>query len=217
MDITWLGHAAFLVRSGSSTLLMDPFPQALGVRIPPDLARAAVVTSSHGHPYHSAWDELSDKPVVLSGPGEYEVGGFTIRGLRTPLGSGGSQEKTWNTIFVVEAEGLAVCHLGGLDSPNEARKMEALSSPQVLLVPVGGHGALSPAGAAELVNAIEPRIAVPMRYAHPGSKAELEPLAGFLDELGIKQPEAQGNLTVTKASLPAETRVVVLQPAATLL
>jgi hypothetical protein len=45
----------------------------------------------------------------------------------------------------------------------------------------------------------------------------MEPLSRFMQALGIKQPEAQARLTVTKTSLPGEMQVAVLQPAATLL
>ena len=218
MDITWLGHAAFLLRSGGSTLLMDPFPETLGVRVPPTLARAGVVTVSNDDPYHSAADVASESPTVLTGPGEYEVSGLRIKGLRTRLNADPPPEGGgWNTVFVVEVEGISVCHLGALASPLTARQVEDLSSPQVLLLPVGGHGALSPSDAAEVVNTIEPRIAVPMMYAHSGNRLELEPLSRFMRELGIKQPASQNRLTITRASLPSETQVVPLDPAATLL
>jgi L-ascorbate metabolism protein UlaG (beta-lactamase superfamily) len=218
MDITWIGHAAFLLRSGTSALLMDPFSETLGLRIPPPLAQASLVTVSNDQPHHSASDVAQAGSTVLSDPGEYELAGLRIKGLRTQINSSTSSETpAWNTIFIVEVEGLVICHLGGLGSPLSARQVENLSSPHVLLLPVGGHGVLSPAAAAELVNTLEPRIAVPMTYAHPGNNVELEPLSRFIEELGIKAPEAQGRLTVTKSNLPAETQVAVLQPAATLL
>ncbi len=120
-------------------------------------------------------------------------------------------------MFSVEAEGLTLAHLGGLRSPLSTRQVEELSSRRVLLVPVGGHGALSPTEAVELVNTIEPRIAVPMMFAHPGNKLELEPLTRFMQELGTKEPDPLPKLSVTRSSLPTEMQVVVLQPAGTLL
>ena len=46
MEITWIGHAAFRVRSGGKTLIMDPFPPELGLRIAPQQAEADLVTQS---------------------------------------------------------------------------------------------------------------------------------------------------------------------------
>ena len=217
MEITWLGHAGFQLRSGNSALLMDPFPPSLGLRIPDALIRASVVTMSNSDPNHSAVDLVPGDPKVVKGPGEYEVSNLQIKGLRTQLAPSHPESGEWNTVFVLEMEGISVCHLGRLAAPLSTRQVEELASPQVLLLPVGGHGVLSPGEAAELANAMEPRIVAPMMYAHAGNKTTLEPLARFMQELGTKQPETQPRLSVTKTSLPGEMQVAVLQPAATLL
>ena len=220
MDITWLGHAAFLLRSGNASLLMDPFPESLGLRIPPQLAKSAVVTVSNAQPDHSAIEAVTGEPTVLTDPGEYEVAGLHIKGIRTrldALGAASGDPPTWNTTFLIEMEGLVVCHLGSLATLLSTRQVEELSSPQVLLVPAGGHGALSPTDAAELVNIMEPRIVVPMRYAHPSNKRELEPLSRFIQELGAIEPATENRLSITRSSLPGEMQVAVLQPAGTLL
>ena len=69
----------------------------------------------------------------------------------------------------------------------------------------------------ELVSSISPRIVVPMLFAHPGNKASLRELKPFLAELGEKAPEAVSRLTVTRATLPEETKLSLLQPAASTL
>ena len=217
MEITWLGHAAFHLRSGNSALLMDPFPPDLGLRISSSFTRASVVTVSNSDPNHSAVDTVSDEAKVLKGPGEYEVANLQIKGLRTRLNPLQSEVAAWNTVFVLEMEGVSICHLGRLAAPLSTKQVEELESPQVLLLPVGGHGLLSPTDAAELANAIEPRIVVPMLYAHAGNNVELEPLSRFMQELGIKQPEEQPRLSVTRTSLPGEMEVAVLQPTGTLI
>jgi hypothetical protein len=53
-----------------------------------------------------------------------------------------------------------------------------------------------------------------MHYQTPGVEAELDGLAPFLKELGVKAQEPQSRLTVTKANLPDELQVVVLHAAA---
>ena len=115
MEITWVGHATFLLRS-KAALLMDPFPEALGLHIPPALAQAAVVTVSNADPSHSATDTLPGTPTILTEPGEYDLSGLHLKGLRTRLGpsDGDGDVPVWNTVFLVETEGLSVAHLGGL-------------------------------------------------------------------------------------------------------
>ena len=219
MDISWVGHACFSVRTGNTSILLDPFPASLGIRIPPNVTTPSVVTVSSAQENHSSLQEIDGKPTILSGPGEYEVSGLHIKGLRTSLVPFGveSEPEAWNTIFVIEAEGLTICHLGSLNGPLTARQIEELSAPHILFVPIGGHGSLTAAGATELVNTVEPKIFIPMIYSQPGTKLDLEPLSTFTTALALKQPEPQPRLQITKANLPVEPEIAVLSPSATLI
>ena len=69
------------------------------------------------------------------------------------------------------------------------------------------------AQAAEVVRQLEPRYVVPMHYAIPGLKLELDPLDRFLKEMGVTASEPQPKLSVQKSSVTEyETKVVVLEP-----
>ncbi|MCH8848658.1 MAG: MBL fold metallo-hydrolase [Chloroflexi bacterium] len=224
MELTWLGHAAFRVRTGNTTVIMDPFGPGLGLSIPPAQTQADVVTLSSDAAHHAAVSIVTgDKPaVVFSDPGEYEAAGIQLRGIRTTRGDGAGDDDdeaedrppAWNTVFVVEAEGIVLCHLGDPERQLSDRQIEELGSPHVLLLPVGSPTGLSADAAVELVSSISPRIIVPMLFAHPGNKAGLRELKPFLAELGEKAPEAVSRLTVTRATLPEETKLSLLQPAA---
>lgn len=210
MDITWLGHSCFRVRGVGATLLTDPFPPGIGLKVSP--AHANVVTISSAHPNHSCLQWVEGTPRVLTGPGEYEVARLYARGMGIPVTADGGA--AWNTVFFVEMEGLVLCHLGDLAQPLSGSQVKGLVAPDVLFVPAGGRCTLTPAQAAEMVNRMSPKVVVPMHYALPGLQVELDPLAVFLREMGLKEAEAQPRLTVTRATLPAGTRVVVLRPLA---
>ena len=185
MEITWLGHSSFRLRSGNTTLLTDPFPQSYGFTMPTSLTEAKVVTQSNTHPNHAYMSEVRGTPTILDGPGEYEANGLYIKGIRTALAQPpeeGEQGSQWNTIFSVEIEGMVVCHLGDIGTPLPSRQ-------------------------------IDPRIVIPMHYSIPGAKVDLDGLAPFLKELGVKAPDAQTRLSVTRSNLPDELQVVILQAA----
>lgn len=215
MDAVWLGHAAFRVRMGNTTVVMDPFPPSVGLRWPHGLASARVVTLSGPDTAPAAISPVPGGPaiVILRAPGEFEIDGIAIRATRTsgPPGPGGAP--AWNTAFVFKAEGLTLCHLGNPDKPPTGRQAEAFSPCDVLLLAVGSPNGLKASDAAEFVNNMAPRIVVPMLYAHEGERMLLRPLTPFLHELGIAAPAPQQRLTVTRATLPAGTQVVVLSPA----
>jgi L-ascorbate metabolism protein UlaG (beta-lactamase superfamily) len=82
----------------------------------------------------------------------------------------------------------------------------------VLLVPVGGTTAMNAALAAEVVRQLEPRYVVPMHFAIPGLKLQLDPIDRFLKEMGVASSEPQPKLSVQKSSgAEYESKVVVLE------
>lgn len=208
MDITWLGHSCFRVRGNGGVVLTDPFPLDIGLKV--STVHADVVTVSNRHPNHSATELVDGSPQVLNGPGEYEVNGFYVKGVGTPLML--DDCATWNTLFLVEIDGMMVCHLGDLAQPLTARQVEAVGAPDVLLVPVGGKCTITPTQAAEIVNRMAPQIVIPMHYDLPGLRVELEPLTGFLREMGLKDVSTQPKFSATRTTLPSDVRVVVLEP-----
>ena len=217
MEITWLGHAAFRIRAGGSALLMDPFPPELGLRIPPAQGKADVVSESSSERFHSAADAATGGRVVIDAPGEYEAAGMRFRGIRTTRRTPEGEPQRWNTIFVGEAEGITFCHLGNPDRLLTNHEINDLGAPHILMVPAGSDTGISAADAVEIVNSVEPKIVVPMLYAHSGNRSLLRVLDHFLHELGGAAPSTQARLSVTRSNLPDETQLVVLEPAGTLL
>ena len=115
-----------------------------------------------------------------------------------------------NTLYVFDYDGIKVAHLGDLKRVPSQTEVEALGEVNVALVPVGGGGGLNAAKAAEVISLLEPNIVVPMHYATPDSKLELDSLDKFLKEMGLGKSEAEDSLKVTRSVLPQETHVVVL-------
>lgn len=205
------------IRFGGAAIIMDPFPTDIGLKLPPQQAQADVLTISSGESSGSAIDAITGPRVTFDGPGEYEAAGMHLRGIRTAARTPEGEAQRWNTMFVGEAEGLVFCHLGNPDKLLTNREIDDLGSPHLLMVPVGSDTGISAADAVEIVNTIEPKVVLPVLYAHGGNKAQLRDLKPFLTELGVREPEAQARLTVNRTNLPDETQVVILQPVATLL
>src|SRR5207249_11579417 len=73
---------------------------------------------------------------------------------------------------------------------------------------------MTAAQAAEVVRQVEPRVVVPMHFAIPGLKIELEPVDRFLKEMGLPAAEPQPKLSIQAASGEGDTKLVVLEPRA---
>jgi L-ascorbate metabolism protein UlaG (beta-lactamase superfamily) len=174
--------------------------------------RADIVTISHEHPGHSFGAGVKGEPRVLSGPGEYEIKGIFVTGIPTAHDKRGGKDRGRNTVYVIEMDGLTICHLGDLGHVPSQTQAEALGNVNVLLLPVGGVTTIGGTEAAEVVSLLEPQIVIPMHFMLPELSFKLDSPAKFFKQLGTTPPKPLPSLKVTRDSLPSETLVVMLEP-----
>ena len=209
MEITWYGHSCFrLTERNYATVVTDPFDHK-SVGYDALKLKADIVTVSHDAPGHNNMDAVKGSEHIIDGAGEFEIGGVFITAVQTAGGGKKTKDKSRNTLYVFDYEGITVAHLGDLLEVPTQSEVEALGTVNVLLLPVGGGNSLNAAKAAEVVSTIEPNIVIPMHYATDGTKLKLEPLSKFLKEMGLGKVESQPSLKATRSSLPQETKVIV--------
>jgi len=210
MDVTWLGQSCFRLRGKNAAVITDPYPPTLGLKLPRQ--EAELVTVSHGHENHSYTQAVRDA-FEITGPGEYEVAGVSVIGFPTFHDSDKGAKRGKNTVYLIEIDDVRICHLGDLGHPLDDADAEVVASADVLLVPVGGRSAITAEQAAEVVRQLEPRFVVPMHYATPGVKVQLDGVERFLKEMAVTNVEPMPKLSVqATASEDWETKVVVLEP-----
>ena len=211
MEITWYGQTCFrLSERGLASVVTDPYPPETGLTFP--RARADVVTVSYCDDQCRYTSGARGPFKVLDGPGEYEIGNVFITGIPSFADDKRGAQRGRNTIFTFDFDGLTVCHLGNLGHVPTQSQVEGLGTVNILLVPVGGGGSLTPARASEVISLFEPGVVVPMHYKIRGLKANLGTLDRFLKEMGLETVDSQETLKVTKTSVSEETQVVVLEP-----
>lgn len=170
---------------------------------------ADIVTVSHKSANHSYVEGVSNEPRVVNGPGEYEIADVLIHGVATATEP---RNGAVNTAYVLRFDDLTVCHLGDVREKLSDKQVEEIGSIDALLVPVGGGRALTPARAAEVVHQLGPSVVIPMHYRLSGGPVpELDPVDLFCREMGSKEWSAEPKLSLTRSSLPAEPRLVVLE------
>lgn len=218
MTITWLGQGCFRieVKSGNEevTILTYPFdPDKVGLKLPRTLTADIVLTSGETLP-HPIETREGKRPTVIGGPGEYEVKGVVVYAIplarhpKAALGTGNAEH-----LFRVEAEHIALVHVGALDHVPDEAELQAIEGLDVLFVPVGGGGVLDAKKAAELTSALEPRLVIPMMYRVEGLKLKVEGPEPFLKAVGTKS-ETTSKLKLTRKDLPTDDmKVVVLEKA----
>jgi L-ascorbate metabolism protein UlaG (beta-lactamase superfamily) len=188
----------------------DPFDEKVGKY--PRGVSANIVTISHEHPDHNAAGLVEGNPFMVTGPGEYEVGGVSVIGVATWHDEQNGQERGMNTVYVIEMDGLRVAHLGDLGHGFSQQQLEELGSIDVALVPVGGYYTIDAKKAAEVVKQLDPWVVIPMHYKQEGvNVANLVGVEEFLKEMGKPETVPVPKFVISTDKLPEELQVVVLE------
>ncbi len=206
MEIYWLGHGCFRLKGRDATVITDPASPSTGYKI--GKLPANVVTISRDRPENNNVQAIQGEPKVLRGAGEYEIAGVLITGVRTerePVGG-----KNRNVAFVMDIDDVRICHLGDISELPHSDDAEALSSADVLLIPVGGGDVFNAQKAAEAVSMLEPKLVIPMLYQTDAATANLDPVEKFLKEMGIEAKPAEGRINITKSNVPSSTTISLL-------
>lgn len=213
MEITWYGHSCFrFTENGFASVVADPYDHLStgNNRLQLD---ADIVTISHDKPGHSHLAGIKNEPFIISGPGEYEIGGVYVTGIQTNGHNKDISGKDRNTIYVFDYNGINIIHLGGLDHVPTQSEIEEFGSIHIALVPIGGSSTLNAVKAAEIVNLLDPNIIIPMHYMTDNSIISLDPLHKFTNEMGLSTIDPLNSLKISSArALPETSQVIVLEP-----
>ncbi len=212
MVITYHGGEFFKVSFGDTTLAFNPISKDSKLKAARFGADIALI--SLNHPDFNGADQVShgDKqPFVINGPGEYEVGGIFVKGFASKSEYGG--EERINTIYHVTLEGMNLLFLGAANEKKFGQELgEALEVVDILFLPIGGEGVLSPSDANDLAVDLAPHIVIPMHYTGAaGSLGTKDALQVFLKEAGGNGAGTVDKLTLKKKDLEGkEGEIVVL-------
>ncbi len=213
--IRYLAHAQFAIAT-SSVMAVTDFTGISGTAdIVPN-----VVTMNNAHGTHFTDRPDPRIPLVLRGwpvggdpaAHDLDLGDMRIRNvttdLRGPFGEGARRDG--NSIFIFEAAGLCIGHLGHLHQIPSPAQYAAIGRLDVVMVPVDGGYTMDTAVMADVIRRFSPRIVLPMHWFTP------EGLSRFLVELNSDYEITVSDtpeILVTRGSLPQKPTVVVLQPA----
>lgn len=213
MDITWHGHSCFTIKGKDATVVTDPY-NGLGVSLPKLkadlLALGDVLAQSKGD-----LAKVEGDPKVLDWPGEFEVSGISIEAFSAQrfATEGGPKGENVN-LFVFVVDGIKVCYLSGLSHDLTDELIDEIGDVDVLLIPVGGGAVLPGKEAQKLMEAIEPRVVIPMYYTATQSNLEIGDASEFLKAIGKTELQTEEKFSAKgRSTLPEGTmEFILLEP-----
>lgn len=132
------------------------------------------------------------KPFLISGPGEYEIGGVFVQSIDT---------QTKKPFYLIESEEITVCYISSLKQ--EDVNLE-LNNIDILIIDINGSSSDRAKEAAKIVAQVEPKIVIPMGYNNSKQLDE------FLKVMGIEKQEEIPKLNIKNKDLSSREGVEVV-------
>lgn len=219
MKLTWYGHAAFLVEAPNVRIILDPFrsPDSGGYEPINDHANVVVISHENDR-YHSHLGQIQPPFEIICAyelppRGIYyrDVHFQAIRVFETPE----KLPEDEVTIIYFEVEGLKIVFLGDLGHPLNDQEIAPLKNADVLLAAAGGPPTIDFPEIPPLIEALQPKIIIPMHYKTPRINLDIQPVERFLDVLPhypVKVLQSS-SVDIHKDTVPQSTEIWRMQHA----
>jgi len=216
MKFTFLGHASFLIETKDGVrIITDPYKPGSydnAVGYDPITEEADIITVSHEHDDHNYTKGIKGNPEIVKGSGKKDVKGIKISGFDCYHDQEKGAQRGTNVIFVFEAEGMRVAHLGDLGHVLGDDLARTIGKIDILLMPVGGFYTIDAGEGWEVVKKINPRIVIPMHFKTEKLGFPIAKVTDFAFDAKDADWTEKSIYEISKEDLPEELRVVILDP-----
>jgi L-ascorbate metabolism protein UlaG (beta-lactamase superfamily) len=192
-NIKWLGHASILISIGGKNIYIDPW------KLIKDQPKADLICITHSHYDHFSPDDinkiLKKETFLIGATGtvnkikagekreikpneEVNLGWVKVKGVPAYNINKSFHPRTGNFLgFLIEIEGNKIYIAGDTDFIPEMKEISA----DIVILPVGGTYTMTAEEAANAVNIIKPKIAIPYHFGDiVGSERDAKLFSSFV-------------------------------------
>lgn len=210
MKISLLGHSCFYIELDNGIrIITDPYQHRAysgAVRYLPVAAKADIVTVSHHHADHDFTEDVPGAEVIDSA-GTFNIKGVSIEGISSYHDKSQGADRGKNVIFLIDGDGLKLAHFGDVGTID--LDYGKLSGIDIAMIPVGGLFTINHKEAAELIDKIKPKAAIPMHFKTSKIGFDIDGVDQFIS--GKTNVEMVNFLEVTRKTLSPSTKIYVFK------
>lgn len=206
LDIEYKGGNGLVITSKKTQLVVDPKLSVIGLKDQSNNEGVELATE----PRFAVNDQKAK--IRIEGPGEYEIGDVSIRGVRATRHLDTSADEPISTMYRIETGDVRLAVVGNVAPKLSDEQLEELGVVDILIIPVGGNGyTLDNVSAALLTRQIDPRVIVPVHYADSGLKYEIpqDSLELFVKEMAAPIEEVGNKYKIKSAASVPQTLTVI--------
>jgi hypothetical protein len=205
-DIEYKGGNGVVITSKKSQLVIDPKLSIIGLK---DLAVKDGIEIATEARFAT---NDPDAKLHIEGPGEYESGDVSIKGIRATRHIDNPADEPISTMYRIEIGDVQIAVLGNIAPKLQEEQLEELGIVDILIIPVGGTGyTLDATSATTLTRQIDPKVVIPVHYADSALKYEVpqDEVDTFIKEAAAPVEEAGPKYKVkSPSSIPPVLTVV---------
>lgn len=174
MELKYNGHACFTLKGDDKSIVIDPFGF---IGYMQECESVDYCLCTHGHYDHHTLDAVEFKEVVDFD--NYEKFDF-VKGIKCFHDNDGGVKRGCNLIFVFDCDGITFCHMGDIGEPLNKDLVNQIGKVDVLMIPVGGNYTIDAFAARDYVNALKPKLVIPMHYKTKRSNIDVDGKQAFV-------------------------------------
>ena len=221
--LRWYGHSYFVMLTTAGTRVAFD-PHAISAYGAPAMSPNVAIVS-HPHNDHNRTEiftnaESKDLKIFQGVLPKGKLGEWAkidekhkdlrVRSVGTYHDEDEGKKRGLNSIFIVEADGLKICHLGDLGHELSAEDVKAIGPVDVLMIPVGGIYTINGETAKKVVAQIKPRLFIlPMHYGTDVYE-DVQPPDEFLEGQKNVRKFKDGNLLEIPIDLKSDAPTVIM-------
>lgn len=206
MDIQYFGANCVRLSTKKAALIIDDTLAKLGGKPATKPGDICIFTTAHDAAPAGA-------KITIDQPGEYEAADVSIQGIAARAHMDEPSKKS-ATIYKLVLDDVRIAVVGHVYPELSSSQLEALSTIDVLIIPIGGNGyTIDPIGALKLIKEIEPKIVIPTHYEEKGLAFEVpqQTLEDAIKGLSMEASEPVAKLKLKAGEMGETTQLIILE------
>ncbi len=210
VEITYVGHSTFLIRTPAGVSAATDYNDHIRPPVTPTIA-----TMNRAHSTHFSYAPDPAIKHVLpgwkeGGVAEHNLVERDMKVFNIPTNIRNWESRTTdyggNSIFVFEAGGLCIAHLGHLHHTLTPEHLKRMGPIDIVMIAVDGTVTLTQEGALEVVEQIKPKVVIPMHFFSEVTRERF--VALFAGRYPTRRSESP-TVIYSRANLPDRELIVL--------
>jgi len=208
LQIRWHGHSCFEI-TNDVTIVTDPH-DGRSIGIPAPTVTADIILVSHNHYDHNSVKTVEkDTSKVVTDERKRTIGPIQIMGVPAYHDTAHGQRRGTMTLFKFICDDVTFCHLGDLGHELDEKTIQQIGKIDILFIPVGGNYTIDADQAWRVMEALKPKITIPMHYRIEGLSIPVAGVEPFLEKNTYKILKVGNEIDIEKDDLPKEPEIWV--------